>query len=344
MVTAWINLLTAVLAARIALLWQAKAKPNLGNDVASELSQFLLKESGSAHEVRAFELQFVGDLEDVEDFVPQVVLDYSEDLFNLAANARALASKTTFLYSNDDLRVPQPQAKPLRENKAHVWSTLASSLTKHFGWEEAILLIDSANKLAVSNAFAEPFTLQLTVGEGLEQGVYDLLATREIRRSGVHAVFLMTSAAITEGMLRAFTKYAMDKGYAFVLLGSHQFDVSLYPTGVLSIALATSEGAKSHVEVDFWYLLYALTSRPLDQWTIVNTVQGKQNTVGIFNKANLTISPQLYFPRGLTSTPQTEPFQLFINFNSWQEGIITNVQRASLPALEDVKLSIGDSK
>jgi hypothetical protein len=189
--------------------------------------------------VRAFEQQFVGDLEDVLDFVPQIV-DYSEDLFNLAANARALASRTLYLYSNDDLRVPQPQAKPLGGNKAVVWSTLASSLAKHFAWEEALLLIDSPNKLAVSNAFVEPFIMQLTVGEGLEQGVYDLLATM------VHSVFLMTSAAITEAMLRAFTKYGMDKGYAFVLLG-----VSLYPAGVLSLALAGSEGAKSHLEVDF---------------------------------------------------------------------------------------------
>jgi hypothetical protein len=335
----WIAMLTTGLAARIALLWQAKTKPTLGNDLANELSLFLLNASGSVHEVRAFEQQFVGDLEDVEEFVPQVVLDYSEDLFNLAANARALASKTLFLYSNDDLRIPQPQAKPLRENKAHLWSTLASSLAKHFGWEEALLLIDWPNKLAVLNTFAEPFTEQLTVGEGLEQGVYDLLATREIRRSGVHAVFLMTSPAITEAMLRAFTKYAMDKGYAFVLLGSHQFDVSLYPTGVLSIALAGSEGAKSPVEVDFWYLLYALTSRPLDQWTIVNTVQGKQHIVGVFNKGSLTISPPLYFPRGLTSPPQNEPFQLFVNLITWDEVSNINYQRASLPALEDIKLS-----
>jgi hypothetical protein len=177
------------------------------------------------------------------------------------------------------------------------------------------------------------------VSEGLEQGVYDLLATREIRKSGVHAVFLMTSTAITEAMLRAFTKYAMDKGYAFVLLGSHQFDFSLYPTGVLSIALAGSEGAKSPVEVDFWYLLYALTSHPLDQWTIVNTVQGTQYTVGIFDKSSLTISPLLYFPRGLTSPPQTEPFQLFINLNSWSEDLSTNTQRSIEFALEDFKLS-----
>jgi hypothetical protein len=110
----------------------------------------------------------------MEDYLPQVVLDYSEDLFNLAANARALASKTLFLYSNDDLRVPQPQAKPLRENKADIWNTLASSLAKHFGWEEAILLIDWVNKQAVLNTFEEPFTEQLTVSEGLEQGVYNI--------------------------------------------------------------------------------------------------------------------------------------------------------------------------
>jgi hypothetical protein len=335
----WFTLLTAVLAARIALIWQAKAKPSLGNDVEKGLYQFLLNASGSAHEVRAFEQQFVGDLEDVVDYLPQVVLDYSEDLFNLAANARALSSKTLFLYSNDDLRVPQPQAKPLRENKADVWSPLASSLAKHFGWEEAILLIDWSNKRTVLDTFEEPFTDRLTVGEGLEQGVYDLLATREIRKSGVHAVFLMASAAITEAMLRAFTKYGMDKGYAFVLLGSHQFDVSLYPTGVLSIALAGSEGAKSPVEVDFWYLLYALTSRPLDQWTIVNTVQGTQYTVGIFDKNNLTISPLLYFPRGLTSPPQNEPFHLFFNLNNWSEDMTVNGQRSIPEALNDFKLS-----
>jgi hypothetical protein len=335
----WLLLLTTGLATKIALLWQAKAKPGFGNDVAKELSQFLKRESGSSNEVRAFEQQFVGDLEDILDFVPQVVLDYSEDLFNLAANARALASKTLFLYSNDDLKVPQPQAKPLRENKAHVWSTLASSLAKHFGWDEAILLIDWPNLRAVLNTFVEPFTEQLTVSEGLEQGVYDLLATREIRRSGVHAVFLMTSAAITEAMLRAFTKYAMDKGYAFVLLGSHQFDVSLYPTGVLSLALAGSEGAKSPVEVDFWYLLYAITSRPLDQWNIVNTVQGKQHTLGVFDKGNLTISPLLYFPRGMTTPPQNVPFELFFNLNNWNDIQTFNPQRAVPLALKDFKLS-----
>jgi hypothetical protein len=43
----WLTLTTAVLAARIALLWQAKAKPTLGNDVANELSQFLLNASGA---------------------------------------------------------------------------------------------------------------------------------------------------------------------------------------------------------------------------------------------------------------------------------------------------------
>jgi hypothetical protein len=326
------TLLTAVLAARIALLWQAKAKPSLGDDVSKELAQFLLNASGSDHEVRAFEQQFVGDLEDVQEFLPQVVLDYSEDLFSLAANARVLASSTLFLYSNDDLRVLHPQARPLRENKANVWSTLASRLAKYFGWEEAILLIDWPNKKTVLNTFEEPFTIQLTVSEGLDQGVYDLLVTREIRRSGVHAVFLMTSASITEGMLRAFTKYTMEKGYAFVLLGSHQFDVSLYPTGVLSLALAGSEGAKSHVEVDFWYLLYALTSRPLDQWTIVNTVQGSQYTVGIFDKDSLTISPLVYFPRGITSPPKTEPFQLFYSTTN-------NYDRTSAIALEDHKLT-----
>jgi hypothetical protein len=338
MMAKWTTVLTAVLAAKIALLWQAEAKPSFGIDVAKDLTEFLVKASGGSHEVRAFEQRFVGDLEDVLDFLPQVVLDYSEDLFSLAANARALAPNTLYLYSNDDLRVLQPQAKPLRENKADVWSSLASSLVKHFGWEEAILLIDLPNKLAVLNAFMEPFTIQLTVGEGLEQGVYELLATREIRKSGVHAVFLMTSVAITEAMLRAFTKYAMDKGYAFVLLGAHQFNVSLYPTGVLSIALAGSESAKSPVEVDFWYLLYALTSRPLDQWSVVNTVQGKQNTVGIFNKGNLTISPLLYFPRGITSPPQTEPFELSVNLNNWNPS--GNNEQRSIPlAFDDFKLS-----
>jgi hypothetical protein len=149
----------------------------------------------------------------------------------------------------------------------------------------------------------------------------------------------MTSAAITEGMLRAFTKYGMDKGYAFVLLGSHQFNVSLYPTGVLSLALAGSEGAKFPVEVDFWYLLYALTSRPLDQWTIVNTVQGTKYTVGIFDKNNLTISPLLYFPRGLTSPPQNEPFLLNINLNNWIENQTFNYQRATKLVFQNFKLS-----
>jgi hypothetical protein len=43
----WLTLTTAVLAARIALIWQAKAKPNFDNDVAKELSLFLLNASGA---------------------------------------------------------------------------------------------------------------------------------------------------------------------------------------------------------------------------------------------------------------------------------------------------------
>jgi hypothetical protein len=61
--------------------------------------------------------------------------------------------------------------------------------------------------------------------------------------------------------------------------------------------------------------------------------------VGIFDKGSLTISPVLYFPRGLTFPPRDEPFLLNINLNGWTDNKILNRYRATTVVLQHKKLS-----
>jgi hypothetical protein len=132
----------------------------------------------------------------------------------------------------------------------------------------------------------------------------------------------------------------MDEGYAVFLLGNDcQFTFTLYSTGVICVALAGSETAKTPEEANYWYLLYGLSVKALDKFTVNDLIQGNLVTIGLIDQGTLIISPIVVFPRGLLIPPDTLPIKLKVNQCNWNLYESAVSFRGSDYALEKLPLS-----
>lgn len=330
------HLICLTLALKVALIWNALTPISNINEIESRLSEFLLFQTHLNYEVKGFSLMDDVNLEETFEYQPAIVIDYSTEVSKIEKHIHLLyPSCMTYLIANSEVSFKtNSKIKHLHPN-ATIWSDIAKLLSNHFGWNEAIQ-ISSDSEIANSSQNGEIEFKLINLKDGMEQRVYENFVTREIRESGIHPIVVISNKSVNDHLLRAFTKFEMDKDYAIILLGSHcLYTLSLYPTGVLCVTLTGAEAATSEMEVDFWYLLYALNRQPFVSWSVLNCIEGIQHIVGQIEDGVLNLSSIIVFPRGLTSPSWNDPFSLSINLNEWREPS----QRFSLTAFEEILLS-----
>jgi hypothetical protein len=309
------------------------------NQFVEGLAAFLRDKTGHEHQVRAIDESFLEDLEETREYAPDVVLDYSSSPLTIRANSKIIGESARYIRtSRDDLRY-LTKLQQLYENPKTAWADVLHGFAVHFGWDEAMVLLTEDHALLVGDALRDSIYVPLVVSQKCSEEVIELFVTREVRASGVHNIVLMTSPQVTALLLKAMTKYQMDAGYSILIIGNNcQFDVTLYPTGLLCTTLAGSEAVSSESEMDYWYFLYALQYRPLSAWTILNLVQGSKYSVGFITQQTFSLSTSVVFPRGFTVPPSNDPFQLSLGLNNYLADSSVNPQRVYSFALEDFPL------
>lgn len=333
MIKTCISFVITAFAIKIAVVLNELSAVISATSVEHELHEFLLQRMQKDFLVKSFVQTFPGDLRELTDFEPDIVLDYSTKDLWLLRNAQTFSDNSDYFIANNYSLLPHPNIKHLKESQITLLQK-AKLIASYFGWTESILVVQDVELMVASNQ--DQFFKLLSLSSGLNKDYYDSFVTREIRVSGIHSVFVIADKSTIESLLESFTKYEMDKGYAIILLSSHcQFNLSLYPTGLLCLSLAGTEAVRSLLEIDFWYLWYALTSTPITNWSITNIVQGKRYVVGSFAGQALTLSPLIVFPRGITAPNWNEPFTLTVNLNDCVNGS----QRISAFAFAKIPLS-----
>jgi hypothetical protein len=303
---------------------------------AHGLAAFLSSVNGSPTDVQ----KFVGDYEGIEEYHPDLVLIYTESLFELQTVVRRVPQSAVIRYSNSDLRPACSNAAQLREEPWSKWEELASRVTEFFDWSRVLVVQTIEASAKLSQAFRWPRFEKINFRSDIEQSAADLLVTRIIRSSGIRTIFLVAGPQATEVMLSSLAKYRMDKGYSIVLIGTNcQFDVSLYPTGVLCLALKGSEAAKTETEVDYWYVYNALTAAPLDTWAIINVVQGQKLQVGLIDQDSIKFSSLVIYPGRLTIPPDNSSLEVKLGLASMNNPAVSDKQYTAYLALEDYPLS-----
>jgi hypothetical protein len=273
----------------------------------ASLSQFLKAQTGQETQT------WIGDTELALDISADVVVDCTTGLLRLNANSRAFSISSLYFYLEDE-RLRTPRAMRLKGDEGKSMVEAANLLARHFGLEEAVLITDSP--LTVRN-LSEVF-VTLNVGKSIGRTEVKNLISRSVRSSGIKALFVIASSATADLILTALTELQMDEGYAIFLLGNDcQFTFTIYSTGVICVALAGSEAAKTSEEANYWYLLYGLGGKALDKFTVNDLFQGNLVTIGLIDQGTLTISPIVVFPRGLLTPPDTLPIKVKVNRCNW---------------------------
>jgi hypothetical protein len=236
-------------------------------------------------------------------------VDCTRGLLRLHANSKEFSMSALYFYLEDE-RLATPRAMRLKGDEGRSMVEVANLLARHFGLEEAVMITDSP--LTVRN-LSEVF-VTLNVGKSVGRTEVKHLVSRSVRSSGIKALFVIASSATADLILTALAELQMDEGYAVFLLGNDcQFTFTLYPTGVICVALAGSETAKTPEEANYWYLLYGLGGKALDKFTVNDLIQGNLVTIGLIDQGTLIISPIVVFPRGLLTPPDTLPIKVKVN-------------------------------
>jgi hypothetical protein len=292
--------------------------------------------TGSNQTVRVF----IGNYDDIDEFRPDLVVDYGEEQLTLQAHARALEPNVQFRYSAPDLRIAQANAEPLREDPALTWMSIAKQLTEHFEWAEALAVYSIEKSTGLIQAFRDSIFTPVFINTDIQSSEVDLLVTRELRITGIRPIFILGGLRTTNLFLASLTKYEMDVGYAVILIGTNcQFDVTLYPNGVLCIVLEGAEAAESETVVDYWYTYYALANKPLETWSLVNVAAGHKHIVGHYAQGRLSINSAIEFPGGLSTLPIDTQVEIVVALISMEGNSFVNSQKAAPFALEDFHLS-----
>jgi hypothetical protein len=325
-------ILTLAEATRVAVVSEDSAFPDPGK----ALESFLSSQTGNSTTVKTF----YGNIEGMDEFQPELVLDYSERLFDLKALVRRVPLGAAVRHSSYDLVAASTNSAPLREDPGQKWEEIASSLAEFFGWKKALVVLTHEASDALVSGFRGEIFEKLNFSKDITAEGSDLLVARTIRNSGIRPIFIVAGEKATNSILTSLTKYSMDTGYAIVLIGTNcQFDSTLFLTGVLCTALRGSETAQSTMEVDYWYTYYALLAKPLDSWGVINQVQGKKYLVGQIEKGQLSFTSSVVFPGGSSSPPDNSPIQVKIGLANWHSPGFVNTQKAAYYALNDLPLS-----
>lgn len=331
MVLYWLLFAVQVLSIRLCLIWPADLIPANPREIELQLETFLSARDLPMYTVRCIGQSFPGDLKELAEFEPDVAVDYSTEVFAAKLNVEAMTAGQ-YYYVKKDLLLANPLAQPLKSD-FEILEKLANSFVSVFGWDQAYLVEQDAWDLQEDHPDLEGIFLS----SGLSQTNYDVFASREIRVSGVRALLVLADEFTTNSLLTSFAKFEMNEGYAIILLGTNcLFDTSIYPTGILCVSIAGLENSASTLEVDFGYIFYALTSRPLT-WTILNVIEGIKYPCGTFEEDTLSLSPSIVFPGGLTSVDWSAPFPLAVNQNEYYFEPIFS-QRSTEWAFEQLKL------
>jgi hypothetical protein len=312
------------------------SEPSAFPDQGKALETFLSSQTSTSVTVRTF----YGDYESMDEFKPELVLDYSERLFDLQALVRIVPPGAAVRHSTYDLVVASRNSAPLREEPGKKWEETALSLAEFFGWKKALVVLTNEASDALISGFKGEIFEKLNFSKDITAEGSDLLVARTIRNSGIRPIFLVAGEQATNAILTSLNKYGMDTGYAIVLIGTNcQFNSTLFPTGVLCTTLKGSETAQTSMEVDYWYAYYALLAKPLDSWAIVNIVQGKKYPIGQIEKGELRFTSSVVFPGSSSSPPDNSPIKVKIGLANWDPLAVTNTQAAAYYALNDFPLS-----
>lgn len=84
----------------------------------------------------------------------------------------------------------------------------------------------------------------------------------------------------------------------------------------------------SEAEVEFWYIYHALIDKPLEEWVLLNIVNGERQVVGSIQQLTLGMKDTVTFPGGLLYPPDNSPINAIISVrvkipqtpqtNNWQ--------------------------
>mmetsp|Transcript_22370 Transcript_22370/g.40431 ORF Transcript_22370/g.40431 Transcript_22370/m.40431 type:complete len:152 (+) Transcript_22370:63-518(+) len=109
----------------------------------------------------------------------------------------------------------------LYENPCEVWTMIASSISGYFGWTQATVILSEDTAVSMHSCIKNAFTVH-AVSSVSDYSEISHFVTRELRASGVKAIFIMvgTAQALVNNLLRAFAEYEMDEGYSFTIVGS----------------------------------------------------------------------------------------------------------------------------
>lgn len=216
---------------KIALLWEKQISQSwiLAD---KQLSEFLFQHLQTNFKVQSFAQKFIGDLLEVQEFQPDVVVDFAESSLFVFTNANFLALTTLYLYTKENHFRPHPLAKLLRETKTDRLE-LVKNIANSFGLSEAVLVNQGLIDL---NESFELNIEELQLKPGLTQDDYDTFVLREVRVKGIHAIFIVADEAINNALMTSFAKFEMEESYAFFMIGNNcQFDISLFPTGLCAL-------------------------------------------------------------------------------------------------------------
>lgn len=305
------------------------------------LHKFLALHTAATYSIQTFYQDFVGDTVEVLDYVPQIVMDCSVQQLYIQANAKVF-TKSARVFLCGDVIPANSLEKQLKAAIYTSWLGCVSRLINYFGFTEALLIVEADLFVMLEKDLVDPVITLIPVSHDETQYLVDNLISRSIRSSGVKPLFIMGNSKITNKILNSLAMFEMDEGYAVFLLGSDcQFDTSLFPTGVLCVALAGAETALSESEAEYWYVLYALRSLPLTQFTVTDLIQGQKVTIGLIDFAEgvMTMSQIVVFPKGLMVHPNTSPTVFKVNLNNWTYDRGPFDFKAAALALDDVKLS-----
>jgi hypothetical protein len=292
--------------------------------------------TGSNQTVRVFK----GNYEDIDKFRPDLVVDYSQEQLTLQAHARPLAPDVQFRYSAPDLRIAKANAGPLREDPRTTWVPIANQLTEHFRWAEALAVYSIEKSTGLIQALRDSIFTPVFISTDIQSSEMDSLVTRELRITGIRPIFILGGLKTTNLFLASLSKYEMNAGYAVILIGTNcQFDVTLYPTGVLCIVLEGAEAAESEAVVDYWYTYYALANKPIETWSLVNVVEGQKRIVGRIAQGRLSINSPIEFSGGLSTLPIDTQVEIVVGLMSMITPGTAYTQLAAKFALEDFHLS-----
>lgn len=307
-------------------------------DLELNLSEFLWKVLQLRYEVMPL-LQITQSDPDLSlTYTPELVIDYTIVQLNTLTIIDKLGISADKYLVCDRHYFENRGLTHLYEEPQIEWVHIAESMAAHFGWNAPVIIIENDISLLVNEKLPLDF-ITLSISQQADESTIAKFVTREVRVTGTHHIVLMAGKTLTNRVLRELAKYQMQVGFSLLSIGSDcLFDVSLYPTGILCTTLPGTESATSS-EVDFWYILAALQSKNLDEWSLVNVSQGSRKIIGSITKETVLITDVIIYPGGLITAPGSDPFKIIIGLNNYAESQSINTQRAYSLAIADTPLS-----